>query len=259
MSSSSASEKEDFQSLKDKRILVTGAGRGIGRALVKRLYGIGAQVIALSKTKDFLESLKSECPDIQIVQQDLSNWNETRERVEWRPLESLPSVDGLVNNAGISILEPFLEVKEETFDKLMNVNVKAVLNVSQIIATRMIKDGKEGSIVNISSIGGIHPRRNHFSYNTSKAALDMMTKVMALELGPHKIRTNSLNPGITMTDMGKMAWSDPEKVDPELQRTPLKRFAEVEEVVDGICFLLSPSSAIINGACIVQDGGRILG
>ncbi|XP_057367616.1 L-xylulose reductase-like [Daphnia carinata] len=233
-----------------KTALVTGAGQGIGRAIAKRLFEHGAVVFALSKSPENLQSLLCELPGIHTVTVDLEDWEATEKAVK-----GLGHIDLLVNNAGVAILEPFLDIKNESFDKLFNVNLKAVVNVSQIVAKQMISSKTGGSIVHMSSQASQAPLKDHAVYCSTKAALDMLCKVMALELGQHKIRVNCVNPTVVLTEMGKLGWSDPSKAGPMLAGIPLGRFAEVEEVVDAVVFLLSDRASMIHGTTLAVDGG----
>lgn len=242
----------DFE---NKRILVTGAGQGIGRAIVEKLAHFeSVQIVALSKTRSNLESLKKAFPQVQTLEVDVRNWTQTRDAVS-----SLGPVDVLINNAGVAILQPFLEVDEETCDAVFDVNVRAVINISQAVAKSMIKHKvKSGTIVNVSSVASKVALKDHTVYCASKAALDSLTRTMALELGPHNIRVNSVNPTVVMTEMGKMAWSDPGKSGPVLNKIPLNRFSKPEEVVDVILFLAGPTSSMVNGVHIPVDGGFLI-
>jgi len=190
-----------------KRILVTGAGRGIGRELSKVLATRStATVFALGKTQEHLDSLKAECPNIETVCVDLSKWDETKEAVK-----KLLPIHGLVNNAAYAKLEPFLESTEAVLDQTYNVNVKALINVAQVVAQDM-KDRKcGGSIVNLSSQASQAALMDHLAYCMSKGAVDIVTKVMALEMGPYNIRVNCVNPTVVLTDMGRAGWADPKK------------------------------------------------
>ncbi|XP_028675512.1 L-xylulose reductase [Erpetoichthys calabaricus] len=233
-----------------KRALVTGAGKGIGRDTAKALVKGGASVIAVSRTQSDLDSLKAECPAIIPICVDLSNWEATE-----KALNAIGHVDLLVNNAAVAILKPFLEATQEDFDKSFDVNVKAAFHVAQIVAREMKVRGTGGSIVNISSQASQAAIEDHAVYCATKGALDMLTKVMALELGPHKIRVNSVHPTVVLTAMGRIKWEDPENAKYMISRIPLRKFAEVEDVVNAILFLLSNKSSMINGALLPVDGG----
>ncbi|EFN88896.1 L-xylulose reductase [Harpegnathos saltator] len=233
-----------------KRILVTGAGQGIGRDLALRLSKYKGQVFALSKTKKNLDSLAATDPKIRTICVDLCEWDATRKAVQ-----SVLPIDLLVNNAGVAVLAPFLDVTPDQFDLIISVNVKAVLNVSQVVAGSMIERKSGGSIVNISSQASQAALKDHSVYCASKSALDMLSKAMALELGPHNIRVNTVNPTVIMTEMGKLGWSDSEKAQSMLSKIPLGRFGEVDEVVDAVVYLLSNRSSMINGVSLPIDGG----
>ncbi|XP_047529842.1 D-erythrulose reductase-like [Vanessa atalanta] len=237
-------------SFKGKRILVTGAGQGIGRGIAIELWRAGANIVALSRTRSHLESLQSEYPSIDIVDVDIADWDKTREVIE-----SLGHFDALVNNAAVAICEPFLTCSPADYNKIFDVNVKAVLNVSQVIARKMVENKIAGTIVNISSQASKAALKDHALYSASKAALDALTRAMALELGPYGIRVNSVNPTVIMTAMAKVGWSDPVKSSEMLAKIPLGRFGEVSEVVNAVVFLLSEKSSMINGVELPIDGG----
>ncbi|GIY10155.1 hypothetical protein CEXT_713261 [Caerostris extrusa] len=233
-----------------KRALVTGAGRGIGRALAIELAKLEAHVIALSRTEKYLITLKNEVPSIEIVTVDVSNWKETEVVVK-----QLGPIDLLVNNAGIGSLQEVGNVTEEEFDNVFAVNVKAVINISQIVAKDMKERGTGGSIVNISSQAALVALPLHATYCASKGALDQLTKVMALELGPFKIRVNSVNPTVVLTDMGIKAWGEETKAKATKAKIPLGKFCDPEDVVKSVIFLLSDNAGMITGAQLPIDGG----
>ena len=233
-----------------KNILVTGAGKGIGRDVTRFLtQECNAHVIALSRTQEDLNSLHEKY-GCTIVQVDLSDVHATRQAVG-----ALDRVDLLVNNAGVAILEPFLSASIEAFDMTMAVNVRAIMVVSQIVARQMIARSEGGAIVNVSSQSSVRALPDHATYCASKGAVDQLTRVMALELGPHQIRVNAVNPTVVLTPMGKRAWEDPAKGEPMKARIPLNRFAEPHHVSQAIAYLLSPNSDMINGVVLPIDGG----
>jgi L-xylulose reductase len=231
------------------RVLVTGAGKGIGRVTAKMLADEGADVIALSRSPEDLEALKAEI-GCETIACDLADPAATR-----RAAQSVQPLNLLVNNAGTTRLEPFLDATEETFDWLMAVNAKAPMIIAQETARDMIRRGHKGAIVNVSSMAAFQGVPDHAAYCATKGALDAMTRVMAVELGPHGIRVNCVNPVVTLTPMAVKAWSDEAKAASMLSRIPLGRFVEPEEVASVILFLLSDKAAMVSGSQILVDGG----
>ena len=209
----------------------------------------GAEVIALSRTRSDLDQLEAEF-GCRTIQCDLADAEAARAAA----VAALP-VDLLVNNAGTTQLDPFLEVKVETFDWLMSVNARAPMIVAQECARDMIRRGHKGAIVNVSSMAAFQGVPDHTAYCATKGALDAMTRVMAVELGEHGIRVNCVNPVVTLTPMAIKAWSDPAKSASMLARIPMGRFVEPVEVADTILYLLSPRASMITGASITVDGG----
>ncbi|TDG39475.1 hypothetical protein AWZ03_014101 [Drosophila navojoa] len=237
-----------WSDLKNKVILVTGAGAGIGNALVKQLAAAGATVIAVARSEAQLRDLVAvDEQHIKPLLLDLRDWNKVRE-----DLSAVPPLDGLVNNAGVAIIKPFAELTEQDFDTQFDVNIKAVFNVTQALLPKL-RNGS--SIVNVSSIAASRSFAGHTAYSATKAALDSLTKSLALELGERQIRVNSVNPTVVLTKMGRDNWSDPAKSGPLLAHIPLHRFCEVQEVVDAIGYLLSSKSSFVNGHHINLEGG----
>lgn len=236
-------------SFEGKRVLVTGAGKGIGRTIATMLASRGATVIASSRSADDLRSLGAEigCATLPC---DLANLDAARAAAE----AALP-VDLLVNNAGTTVLQPFLESSLEDFDHVMTVNAKAPMVVAQVVAKDMIARGVKGSIVNVSSNAAFFGIADHAAYCASKCALDGLTRVMAVELGPKGIRVNSINPTVTLTPMAVKAWSDPAKAGPMQARIPMGRFVETSEVAEAVLFLLSDAASMIHGVSLPVDGG----
>ena len=232
-----------------KRALVTGAGKGIGREIAKLLHSLGATVVAVSRSADDLATLKREI-GCETIAADLTDAAAARAAAV-----KAGAIDLLVNNAGVSIPQSLLDTTIEAFDQTMAVNVRAALVFTQVIARGMIDRRAKGAIVNVSSQASMVGLADHAAYCASKGALDQLTRVMALELGPHGIRVNAVNPTVTLTPMGEMAWGDPKKSGPMLAKIPLGRFAKPHDVAHAVAYLLSDQADMIHGTMLPVDGG----
>jgi L-xylulose reductase len=236
-----------------KTVLVTGAGKGIGEATARLMAARGARVIAASRTRSDLEALAAAI-GCETVCVDLADADAARAAAQ-----AAQPVDLLVNNAGTVELQPFLDTTVEAFDTTMAVNVRAPMIVAQVCARSMIERGVPGAIVNVSSISAMIGLPLHAAYCASKAALDGLTRVMAVELGAHGIRVNAINPVVTLTPMAEKAWSDPAKSAPMLARIPLYRFVRPDEVAHSIAYLLGEDAAMVSGTSLAVDGGFLAG
>ncbi|XP_023247637.1 L-xylulose reductase-like [Copidosoma floridanum] len=205
----------------NKRILVTGGCQGIGKGICLRLSEYKGTVIALSNNKDNLAKLSQEYPNIRTVCVNLLDWDATREAVK----NVLP-IDLLVNNAGIGSHGSWLKVTSTDFDDTFGVNVKAMFNVSQVVAQNMIeRNVKSGAIVNLSSQAGVSVLKDCTVYCSTKAAVNMLTMSLAQDLGPHNIRVNCVQPTVVMAGMGKIFITDCKEAEDMKNRIPLGRFA----------------------------------
>ncbi|GLY98654.1 SDR family oxidoreductase [Actinoplanes sp. NBRC 103695] len=233
----------------NRTILVTGASGGIGGATVKLLLQHGADVIAAGTSKENLAPIVAET-GVRGLPFDLTSEDAVRDA-----LRDLP-VHGVVNCAGFGgeIATP-METDISVFDKVIAINTRGALLVTKYAARTMIAAGGGGAIVNVSSQAALVALHGHISYAASKAALDSITRVSALELGPHGIRVNSVNPTVVMTPMSAFYWGRDDIQGPFLDAMPLGRYATEEEIAGPIVFLLSDAAAMITGVTLPIDGG----
>ncbi len=233
----------------DRRsILVTGASGGIGSAIVRQLVKAGADVVASSRSEDDLAALAGET-GCRTRPFELTSEDSIRTALDGLDL------DGVVNCGGFGgeIATP-METDIEVFDKVISVNARGALLVIKYTAPSMIRRGG-GSIVNVSSQASLVALPGHISYGSSKAALDNITRVSALELGKYNIRVNSVNPTVVMTPMSAWYWGRPEIEKPFLDAMPLGRWATEDEIAAPIVFLLGDGASMITGVSLPIDGG----
>ena len=240
---------ENLHDFDNKSVIITGAGKGIGRATAIEMNKYGAKVIAMARTQSDLDSLKSDigCVTIKV---DLSD--NVAARVA---MQKAGTCDFLINNAGTNVPASVIEMTEEGYETVMGINLRAPLICAQEFARARIACGGGGSILNVTSIAGHRGFQDHLCYAASKAGLEGATRVMAKELGEYGIRVNAVAPTVTMTDLAALAWSDPAKSDPMMVRHPIGRFADVEDVASVIVMLLSNNASMVTGAILPIDGG----
>ena len=232
-----------------KSVIITGAGKGIGRATALLMAARGARVVAISRTRSDLDSLARDTGG-QGITADLSDPGAAR-----AAMAQAGTCDFLVNCAGTNVLESLLDMTDAGYDTVMNINLRSALICAQEFARARIAAGGGGAIVNVTSIAGHRGFSDHVCYAASKAGLEGATRVMARELGPHGIRVAAVAPTVTMTELAAEAWSDPAKSAPMMARHPLGRFAEAEDVARSIALLLSEDAAMVTGAVLAVDGG----
>ncbi len=230
-------------------ILVTGASGGIGAATVRHLAGKGARVVASGRDQLRLKQLADET-GCRTLAFDLTS--------EDAVAGAIGDLDlwGVVNCGGFGgeIATP-METDIAVFDKVIAVNARGALLVTKYASRSMVRLGNGGAIVNVSSQAALVALRGHISYGASKAALDNITRVSAMELGPYGIRVNGVHPTVVMTEMSAFYWGRPEIGEPFLKQMPLGRWATEEDIAAPIAFLLSDGAAMISGVSLPIDGG----
>ncbi len=232
-----------------RSVIITGAGKGIGRSASELMAARGAEVVAIARTQSDLDSLARET-GARVIRADLANNAAARAAMK----EAGPA-DFLVNCAGTNVLESVLDMTEAGYEAVMGINLRAALICAQEFARARIVSGGGGAIINVTSIAGHRGFVEHMAYAASKAGLEGASRVMAKELGPHGIRVNCVAPTITLTELAAAAWSDPAKSEAMMVRHPVGRFAEVEHVAATIAMLLSDDGAMVTGAVLPVDGG----
>jgi NAD(P)-dependent dehydrogenase (short-subunit alcohol dehydrogenase family) len=240
--------------LDGKTALVTGAGRGIGRAVAFALAAAGAELVLVSRTPSQLEEVAGEIAQqggrARALPLDVTDSAALRDAVA-----GLERLDILVNNAGINRPQPFLEVDEATLDQLLTLNVRAAFLVAQAAARLMVSRGS-GVIVNMSSqMGHVGSERDRTVYVMTKHALEGLTKAMAVELAPKGVRVVSIAPTFIDTPLVRPFFADPTFRKWVLDHIPLGRLGTVEEVASAVVFLASPAAALVTGSSLLVDGG----
>jgi NAD(P)-dependent dehydrogenase (short-subunit alcohol dehydrogenase family) len=240
--------------LDGKTALVTGAGRGIGRAVALALANAGAELVLVSRTPSELDAvagaIKSGGGKGQSLVLDVTRSDAMRDAIA-----GLGRLDILVNNAGLNRPQPFLEVDEPTLDLLLGLNVRAAFLVAQAAARLMVANGG-GVIINMSSqMGHVGSERDRTVYVMTKHALEGLTKAMAVELAPKGVRVVSIAPTFVETPLSKPFLDDPDTRRWILGRIPLGRVGTVEDVASAVVFLASPAAALVTGSSLLVDGG----
>ena len=241
--------------LKNKYALVTGAGKGLGRACAIALAEAGATIIALSRTQSDLDKLEKIIKKVKgktiKIQCDVINYEEIKAK-----LDKIEIIDILVNNAGTNIPEPFVQVKQKSMNYLVDLNLKAAFNVAQLVVKKMLKNKKRpGSIINMSSQLGHVGMIGRNVYNMTKFGIEGLTKGMGVELAKNNIRVNSVAPTFVETPMVKKFFKNKKFKKIALGNIPMGKAASESDVATTVCFLASSASSMITGTSILIDGG----
>ncbi|KAF4521639.1 hypothetical protein B566_EDAN006681 [Ephemera danica] len=245
-----------------KVVLITGASSGIGAATAIHMSKLGASLSLTGRNMDNLERVAKQCeqsgtPKPLLVKAELTNEADTKNLLE-STIKHYGRLDVLVNNAGIIELGTIETTTLDQYDKMFNVNVRSIYHLTHLAVPHLIQS--KGNVVNVSSVNGIRSFPGVLAYNMSKAAVDQFTRCVALELAPKQVRVNSVNPGVTLTELQKRGGLDEEAYKKFLERTKethaLGRPGNPEEVAQTIAFLASDDASFITGASIPVDGGR---
>jgi 2-deoxy-D-gluconate 3-dehydrogenase len=248
--------------LAGRTALVTGASRGIGRAIALGLAGAGADVALSARDAEALQSLAKEVDALGrkavVLPADVTDADACHQLVG-DAVAGLGRLDVLVNNAGgSSYMGPFTELRFSGWEKTMRLNVDSLVHLCQAAGRHMIERGS-GSIVNVASVAGLGATPMLAAYGASKAAVISLTKTLAHEWGASGVRVNALCPGWTMTDLNRNLWDGPDQGAAFVTGQPIKRWATVEEMVGPTLFLASDASSYVTGQALVVDGGATSG
>jgi NAD(P)-dependent dehydrogenase (short-subunit alcohol dehydrogenase family) len=248
MSSDTDNSLSQF-SLSGKVAMVTGAGKGIGRACAEAIALAGARVIAVARTSEDLESLASECAgNIECWVDDVTSDSFMNK------LAGLEKLDVLVNNVGTNQPEPFIDVETETLDRVLGLNVRTAFLVAQAAARIMLEQGS-GSIIHMGSQMGHVGAPNRTVYCMTKHAIEGLTKAMAVELAPQGVRVNAVAPTFIETPLTRPMLENEAFQKDVLSRIPMGKIGQVEDVANAVLFLASPASGLITGDSLKVDGG----
>ena len=255
--------------LDGRSALVTGASRGIGLAAAVALAEAGAEVTLAARSVDDLaaaaSAINERCKKLSAVDPGHKGSASALALDTADPasiesvVEALPALDILVNNAGIGRHGPMMDTTLEDFDAVMNVNLRGAYRMAQLVVRKMIASGKRGSIITTSSqmghIGGV----DRSVYCASKFAVEGWTRALAIEIGKHGIRVNTICPTFIRTPLTESTLADPERVEWIMSKIKLDRLGELEDIMGPVVFLASDASALITGSSLMIDGGWTAG
>ena len=246
------------EDLKGKRTLVTGASRGIGEAVASAFARYGAKVAITGRKIETLEPIATKLGETGGEMLPIPCHNgraEDREALFQKIQETWGGLDVLVNNAATNpVMSPLAETSLEAWEKIQDTNVTGPLDLIQKFVPGMAEQGK-GCVINIASVAGIEPAPGLGAYSVSKAALLMLTKVLARELGTQGIRCNAVAPGLIETKFSEALFQSKKHYDHFIQNVPMRRHGQPEELVEAVCFLASEASSYMTGQVLVIDGG----
>ncbi|CAH1638084.1 unnamed protein product [Spodoptera littoralis] len=247
-------------SFQDKVVIVTGASSGIGAAIAIKFAAEGAKVALVGRNQEKLNNVAKKCGNPVVIVADVSKDDDAKRIIE-DTIRYLGQIDILINNAGIGGTTDILkEDAVQIFDKIIATNLRAAIVLTHLAVPHLVNT--KGNIVNISSIASLRVIPGSFAYSTSKAGLDHFTRAVALELAPHGVRVNAVNPGPVRTDIIENMGAPKEMQDVIFDKmqdmTALNRVSDPEEIADLVLFVASEKSKGITGSAIVSDNGLII-
>ena len=241
--------------------VITGSSKGIGRAAAEIMASLGAKVVVSSRKGDVCEavaaSIRKTGGEAIVIPCNISRKEEIAGLVKGT-LETWGRIDTLVCNAAVNpYFGPLAGISEEAFDKIMSTNIKSNLWLCNLALPHMVERGS-GSLVIVSSTGGLRGVAQLGAYGISKAADMQLTRSLAVEWGPKGVRVNCVAPGLVKTDFARALWEDPERLKRTVSAAPLRRIGEPNEIGSVIAFLASPASSFMTGTVVIADGGVMI-
>lgn len=245
--------------LDGKSAIITGAGRGIGKAIAHKFLTEGARVVIGDVVEDRLQTALEDLQsvgEVHALPGDVTDPDYCAELVRYAQ-DKLGDLHILANNAGIALAEPFLEHSLTLWDRTLDVNLRSMFVLSQQVARVMVAGDSGGAIVNMASSNAHLGEEGLAAYNASKAGVLLLTKTMAIELAAHNIRVNCVSPGFIFTDLSVEAGFEEGFIDDYTAKIPLGRFGKPEEVANVFAFLASDEASFMTGESVVVDGGQL--
>ncbi len=243
--------------LEDRVVVVTGASRGLGAAIVRGLVEEGARVVASARSADALAALAAEAPErVSAVPCDVRD-RDAVASLTATAVDRHGRLDAVVNNAGIAPAGRLVDTDLDVMEDTLAVNLLAPAALAQTAARHWIAQGQPGSVVNIASTSGLKGKALLSGYSASKGALLRLTEALSAEWARHDIRVNTIAPGAFETDAQGAVLDDPEMLAARLRKIPVRRMGAPAEIAPLVCYLASPVSAFVTGSCFVIDGGEV--